>query len=290
MQSTVTSSQRPRSSIPPGFVPLQQFNRPLSSLKHSSLISSNLPQNVNPLAAPASAPSQQQGSSEKLKPASKPKDASIAATAEYLKIYATTAENILKKSIYRMDIEHVLESRPISIGEKENLQLEVYKFVPKVIEEVKNKIFLRYSYIKETSTDCLLQLTYDAKSQIFKAVLYFRYGELINVTVFGYPESFNATVMFKAHNQYQSETLYYRKVTEAVNNVLDKYRSRSAEPLKLFKCVIVFLGPFLKTHQMPCRICRSFIKNDEVPTVFSGLGVGNVSVAHPFCASREGFL
>uniref|UniRef100_A0AC34GAX1 Uncharacterized protein n=1 Tax=Panagrolaimus sp. ES5 TaxID=591445 RepID=A0AC34GAX1_9BILA len=228
------------------------------------------------------------------KPVEAPKDPSIAATSKYLSDYATTVDNVLRKTISNISPTYILEPRRMSIGEIHCSQENVYKFVEKIIAEIKekqNKIFLRYAYITKTDAECFLKLAYiDSKKQALQSVLYFRNGELERVTLFGPLETQKAWKAFEARNEYESETIFFRKATEYLNEVLYNFKLRNNDPEKLFKCVIAFLGQFLKIQKMPCRICQTFIKNDEVPTIFSGIALGNVSVSHPCCVTRENFI
>uniref|UniRef100_A0A914QZC6 Uncharacterized protein n=1 Tax=Panagrolaimus davidi TaxID=227884 RepID=A0A914QZC6_9BILA len=151
---------------------------------------------------------------------------------------------------------------------------------------------IRFTYISQTETECLLQLTFDTKNQIFKSVVHFRYGDISHVTVFGYLETMKAYTSFKINNQYHSDTIYFRKATEAINDILERYRSlgRHFDPERLFKCVIGFLSQFSKMQKTACRFCGLYTKSDaEVPTVFIGLGGGPVAVAHSSCTSPEAY-
>uniref|UniRef100_A0A914YMT6 Uncharacterized protein n=1 Tax=Panagrolaimus superbus TaxID=310955 RepID=A0A914YMT6_9BILA len=102
-----------------------------------------------------------------------------------------------------------------------------------------------------------MELSYiDAKNQVGKSVIYFRYGELEYVTLFGSLEAGKAWKAFEARNEYKSEALFFRKATEYLNEVLLSFKFRSSDSEKLFKCVIAFLAQLLKTQQMPCRVCQ----------------------------------
>uniref|UniRef100_A0AC35GNG2 Uncharacterized protein n=1 Tax=Panagrolaimus sp. PS1159 TaxID=55785 RepID=A0AC35GNG2_9BILA len=163
-----------RRPIPPGFVPFQHLNGQIlnPAINVPQTPETIRPQSVNPLAPPATTRPQnvnvsaqstinRRPSSQQLQRRSstkgdeKPKDPSIAATAEYLKIYAATVEGIyaatvegvLRKSITNMAPSYIVETRPISIGELRFSQKNVYEFVSKVIEEIKHKMPIRFTYI-----------------------------------------------------------------------------------------------------------------------------------------------
>lgn len=59
-----------------------------------------------------------------------------------------------------MDPEYIVEEKPISIGETDNamVQKNVYEFIPKTLDEISRKLYLRYNYIKHTNIECLLQV------------------------------------------------------------------------------------------------------------------------------------
>ena len=107
--------------------------------------------------------------------------------------------------------------------------------------------------------------------------------------MFGINEALKAQAAFVSIKEYKSESLYYRSVTKALNDVLQRFPNYSS-PLqrdKPFKTMLAICGQFPKIQQMPCRVCKKVLRNGEPSTIFGGLGRPDVSVAHSSCIPKD---